>query len=309
MTLTEAFEAYRQDCIIFRNQSKKTEENHIVCMRSIVKFLGDISVSDLSFAMVRDWKNHLSKERSTETVRNYIIKLRVVLSYLQAAQISSLDPKLVPVPQRGDKVPDFITKDQVTQLIDANDHVKQLIRRKRNKAMVSLLFASGIRVSEMCNLNISDIKGTSFTVIGKGSRARLCFIDDRTAYYLSSYLDMRRNGYTLYWKDRGKDTKRVRAVHKPDNSPALFLDHRHKTRITPANVQEIFKNSRKNAGIQERVTPHTLRHSFATNLLQTNTNLFYVQQFLGHKSLDTTRQYLHVVNKDLEKVYREHHQI
>lgn len=309
MTISEAFEAYRLDRIIFTNQSKKTEENHIVCMRSIISFLGDIKVKELSFEKVRNWKIYLEKTRSTETVRNYIIKLRVVLAYLDANGVEALKPEKVPVPQRGDKVPDFISKDQVAQLIEANDQIKNKIRSARNKALISLLFCSGIRVSECCALNRSDIKDKSFTVIGKGNKARLCFIDDRTDELLKTYLDMRTNGFTVKWQVNGKETDRIRATYQSDNHPALFLEHRGKSRINPGMVQEIFKNSRKTAGIRVRCSPHTLRHSFATNLLKANTNLFYIQKFLGHRSLDTTRQYLHVIDPDLEDIYRSHHSI
>lgn len=307
MVLSEAFEAYRLDCIVFRNQSKKTEENHLVCKREIISFLGDIPTEELTFEMVRNWKLHLEKKRASETVRNYIIKLRVVLAYLEVNQVPCLKSSQVPVPKRSDRVPDFITKEQVSALIEANSAIRNKIRAARNKAMISLLFCSGIRVSELCGLNRGDINNGSFTVIGKGQRARLCFVDERTEKLLDDYLTMRNKGFCVYWFSGGKESKRVRACYKPDNQEALFIDHGTSTRVTSGAVQEVFRHSRKNAGIKKHVTPHTLRHSFATNLLMTNTNLFYVQQFLGHRSLDTTRQYLHVVNKDLEKVYREHH--
>lgn len=308
MTISEAFEAYRVDRIIFKNQSRKTEENHIVCMKSLISFLGDIDISEVTFAHVRDWKIYLEKTRSSETVRNYIIKLRVVLLYLHANQIECINPENIPVPGRGDKVPSFITKEQVAQLIEANTKIKHTLNRCRNQALIALLFSSGIRVSECCALNRGDIKDRSFTVVGKGQRARICFIDERTEKLLSKYLDMRTRGFNVYQTSNGKYTKKIKATYQPDNNPALFISGQKGERLTPKMVQEVFKHSRKNAGIKEVVTPHTLRHTFATNLLKTNTNLFYVQQFLGHRSLDTTRQYLHVVNKDLEAVYREHHE-
>jgi integrase/recombinase XerD len=276
MTITEAFEAYRSDIIVFQNQSKKTEENHYVALRSLISYLGDIDVEFLSFEMVRDWKLWLDTCRSSETVRNYIIKLRVVLVYLQKKNIKALDADLIPVPKRQDKVPSFLSKEEVQLCIDATKRIK-------NKAIISLLYASGIRVSELCSLNRGDHHNGTFTVVGKGGKARLCFIDERTKELCRAYYRTRE-----------------------DNNPAIFLTDQGK-RITPGTIQETFKSIRARTGLN--VHPHTLRHSFATNLLQTNTNLYHVSRMLGHAQLSTTQQYLHVVDADLHKVYREHHTI
>lgn len=276
MLISEAFELYRRDVIMFTNQSHKTEENHLICMRSLLSYVGDIEVSELDFEKVRSWKEHLSRTRSPQTVRNYIIKLRVVLAFLQHRKIESLDPALVPVPNRVDTVPVYLTKEEVAQCISAT-------RRVKNKAIISLLYAYGLRVSELCKMNRGDIKEGRFTVIGKGGKARLCFVDQRTIAYLDAYLS-------------GRD----------DNNPALFLsDSGH--RITPGVIQETFKTVRKQTGLD--VHPHTLRHSFATNLLQSNTNLYHVKEMLGHSSLATTQQYLHVLNHDLEQVYKDKHTV
>lgn len=226
--------------------------------------------------MVRLWKIELESCRSDETVRNYIIKLRVVLAYLEDRGMAVLSPKQVPVPKRTDKVPVFLTKEQVTQCINATQRIK-------NKAIVSLLYASGIRVSELCSLDRGQYNNKSFTVVGKGGRARLCFIDERTIKLCK-----------LYYATRD------------DNERACFLNDAGR-RITPSAIQETFRTIRKQTGLD--VHPHTLRHSFATNLLQSNTNLFHVSQMLGHRQLDTTARYLHVVNHDLQEVYKKHHTI
>jgi integrase/recombinase XerD len=226
--------------------------------------------------MVRDWKMLLDKTRSDATVRNYIIKLRVVLDYLEKHGHSGLRADQVPVPKRRDKVPTFLTKHEVTQCIDATKRIK-------NKAIIALLYASGIRISELCQLDRGELKDGSFTVIGKGGKARLCFYDERANTLIKLYLESRE-----------------------DNNPALFLSDMG-LRITPGCIQETFKSVRKQTGLD--VHPHTLRHSFATNLLQSNTNLFHVSKLLGHAQLNTTSQYLHVVNEDLRSVYMKHHTV
>jgi site-specific recombinase XerD len=228
--------------------------------------------------MVSKWKEHLCKTRCNATVRNYIIKLRVVLDYQYKQGTDCLNPETIPVPQRSDTVPAFITKEEVAKLIDAS-------LRVRSKAIISLLYSSGIRVSELVNLNRADIKDDSFTVIGKGGKARLCFIDKRTKDYINEYLNKR-----------------------TDNHPALFISSQQVKRMNPTNVQLIVRKAACRADLGH-ITPHTLRHSFATNLLRGNCNVRYVQELLGHASLQTTQMYTHVVNEDLHRIYTEHHTI
>lgn len=243
-------------------------------MRSLVKFTGDIEVELLTFEIIRKWKLHLDKSRSPATVRCYIIKLRVVLTYLKNKNIQSIDPELIPVPKRADKVPIFLNKEEVKILINSTKQIK-------NKAIISLLYASGIRISELCSLDRDSIKNNSFTIIGKGGKARLCFLDERTAVLIDLYLETR-----------------------VDNQKPLFLTLYGK-RITPGTIQETFKSVRKISGIE--CHPHTLRHSFATNLLSNNTNLFHVSKMLGHAQLNTTQNYLHVIDTDLQQVYNKKH--
>ena len=276
MLLSEAFEQYRLDVIVYGNQSVKTEENHRIVQKNLLAYFGEIDICILTFPMIRNWKLALDKGRSSDTVRNYIIKLRVVLAYLKKQGIDCIDPELVAVPKRHDKVPVFITKEQVALLIDSTC-------KTRNKAIISLLYSSGVRVSELCRLDVGDIKDGRFTILGKGGKARLCFVDERTQGYLKQYLRSRE-----------------------DNDSALFMSGWG--RITVGNVQEIFKYARKRADLPD-VHPHTMRHSFATNLLQGNMNVRHVQALLGHKSLDTTMMYMHVTDPDLEKAYSAHHTV
>jgi site-specific recombinase XerD len=274
--LSEAFEAYRE-IIVYKNQSPKTEESHLVCQKALIKYFGDIQIELLTPEMVRKWKLELDKGRQPTTVRSYIIKLRVVLDYLRKEGYDVIDTDRIPVPKRPETVPAFISKEQVAFLIDSTSSL-------RSKTIISLLYSSGVRVSELCSLNRDSIHDGTFTIIGKGGKARLCFVDQRTQEFITLYLETRE-----------------------DNERALFISRLSKKRITPGNVQEIFKHLKKKTGIEAH--PHTMRHSFCTNLLQSNTNLYYVQRLMGHQSLQTTQQYLHVVDLDLQKIYTEHHTI
>lgn len=277
MRISEAFDVYCLDCIALKGQSAKTEESHYTCLRVLMAYTGDIELELLTFQMVRDWKLHLDKDRAPVSVRTYIVKLRVVLAYFHKRGYDCLDPDLIPIPKRQGKLPEFVSPEEVRRMISST-------RKIKNKAIISLLYASGLRIGELCALNRDAIKDDSFSVIGKGGKPRLCFIDQRTKTLLELYLDTRE-----------------------DNNPALFLTEAGK-RITAGTIQETFKSIRKISGIQN-VHPHTLRHSFATNLLKRNCNMRYVQVLLGHQSLQTTQIYTHVVDYDLKEVYAKYHTI
>lgn len=250
-----------------------------MCMRSLIDFIGDIDVSVLTFPQIRNWKLNLDKTLTASSVRNYLGCLRMVIRYLHRKGENTIDPDLILLPKRDDKIPDFITPEQVQALVDC-------CARVRSKAIVSLLYASGIRLSELISLNRSDMKGDTFTVIGKGNKARLCFYDERARNYLEAYLKGRK-----------------------DNHPALFISTQQEIRMTPTNIQFILKAARHKADITEVVTPHVLRHSYATNLLRNNCNLRYVQTLLGHANISTTMRYTHVVDEDLRSVYANFHSV
>lgn len=284
-SISDIFELYRQDYIVFKNQSAKTEENHMICGRALVRHFGDIPAGDLTFEMIRDWKNYLSKNRTEATVRNYIIKLRVTLAYARKRVFEVIDPETIPVPQRADIVPEYITPEEVQALIDSWCGCRQSrVKVIRSQAMISLLYGSGIRVSELINLDQAHIINDSFTVVGKGGKARLCFVDERTSDLLRAYLRLRR-----------------------DNHQALFVTEDKHVRIKPETVQCSVRSAAKRAGINRHITPHTLRHSFATDFIRHNGNVRHLQELLGHKSLETTAHYAHVVNEDLRKSFEAHH--
>ena len=289
LLVSEAFELYRVEYIVYRNQSLKTEEMNRLAMKALISHIGDIPVSELTFDRIRKWKDDLSKSRSQNTVRGYIVKLRVVLSYLRMkGYINVLNPEVVGVPKRKTTVVEFITPEEVVDLIDKVFTAQSgysTLNRYRNRALISLLYASGVRVSELCSMNRLSIReDNTFTIIGKGDVARLCFIDSRTKIYVDEYLALRK-----------------------DKQPALFISELTGKRVTSGTVQEIFRIASEKCGFSKCITPHTLRHSFATNLLRNKTNIVYVRDFLGHKSVQTTEMYTHVVNEDLKEIYQTNH--
>lgn len=279
MLISEAFDSYQKNYMVIRHQSIRILETHGVCRRSLIEAVGNKDMADLTIEDVSRWVRTLQKNRCLNTVRNYITRLRVVADYLALLGVPSIKSALIPIPKREATVPAFLTPQEVSDMID---HAYNI----RSAFVVSLLYSSGIRLSEMIQLNRGQIYDRCFTVIGKGKKPRLCFIDQRTERLMDLYL-----------------------ASREDNCEALVVSAEHKARMTPTNVQLIIRNAARRAGIIKRVTPHTLRHSFATNFLRNNGNMRYLSAMLGHASLDTTMMYAHVVDNDLQMQYEKYHTI
>lgn len=289
MRISEAFDMYKDDFILFSNQSPKTVEMHELAKTNLLKFfkakigVEDLELNQFTVGIAQKWKCWLEydgeNQRRQNTVRGYIIKLRDVLRYCNKRGVECLDVDLIPVPKRQSVVPTFLTAEEVRAMIE---HACN----PRAKFIISLLYASGIRLSELLSLNRDQIVEKRFTVIGKGDKPRLCFIDDRTEQLMNEYLATR-----------------------TDRNDALVISFEHKDRMTATNVQLVVRNAARRAGINKKVTPHTLRHSYATNFLKNNGNMRYLCQSMGHVSMDTTAMYAHVVDADLEDQYRKFHTI
>ena len=279
MLLSEAFDLYRDDYIRLRNQSKRTEEIHEGCKKLLLQNIRDKPVENLTMLDIRRWIEQMAKGRRQNSVRVYVIRLRAVIGYLNIRGVECLDARLIPVPKRDATVPVYLTEAEVDAMIACAYNL-------RNAFVISLLYSSGIRLSELISLNRGQIVDRRFTVIGKGRKPRLCFIDERTEHLMVQYLNTRQ-----------------------DHSDALVVSFENKARMTATNIQLLVRNSAARAGITKKVTPHTFRHSFATNFLRNNGNMRYLSAMLGHASLDTTMMYAHVVDYDLQKQYEKYHTI
>ena len=279
MKLSSAFKGYEENFIRFANQSNRTLEIHKYVEKNLIQYFGDIDLEDLTVEMIGQWKLDLEKSRSQNTVRCYVIKIRDVISYWNKRHLGCIDVDLIPLPKRQEIVPVFLTEKEVAKMIDCSTNI-------RTKFVISLLYASGIRLSEFISMDIGQIVDKRFTIIGKGGKPRLCFIDERTERLMDEYLSTRN-----------------------DSSRALVVSYEYKRRMTATNVQLLVRNAARRAGINKKVTPHTLRHSYATNFLKNNGNMRYLSYAMGHNSLNTTAMYAHVVNVDLEAQYRKYHTI
>ena len=279
MKISEAFDLYKNNYILIRGQSRRTLENNDFTKRLIVTSMGNKNIKYIKMSDISKWVAEISKDRKPNSVRLYVVRLRVVLKYMQTLGYKTINPELIPVPKREDPKRGFLTPEEVTRMINnAFDD--------RNKFVISLLYSSGIRVSELTQLKRGAIIGGQFTVIGKGKKLRLCFVDERTEALMKKYLDSRTDGSDYLVASR------------------LFGD-----KVNKSTIELIVKNTARRAGITKTVTPHILRHSFATNFIRNNGSIRYLSAMLGHASMDTTAIYTHVVDNDLKSQYLKFHTI
>lgn len=278
MRLSEAFDMYKNDYIRAKNQSSRVEEMHEYVKKSVVDFTNDEPLRKLSLDQITAWREQLLKSRSNNTVRGYIVRLRRVLSYCKERGYRCLAYNLVQVPQREEKIPTFLEPSEVSEIINQTDSL-------RTKFIIAILYSSGIRCTELCNLNRDQIIDRQFSLVGKGQKVRPCFIDERTEELMEEYLKTRK-----------------------DRNPALIVTNQCR-RMRRGNVELIVRIAVKKAGLEKRVTPHTFRHSYATDLLKHGMNIRSLADCMGHASLDTTRVYTHIVNEELFIQYQKSHTI
>lgn len=268
---------YTNEYVRIKMNTPSTVQQYNFTRRHLVATIGDKRIDKLTLADVDLWWQRLNLERCENTARNYICKLRAVLGYCNLRGVKCLNPDLIPVPKRRDVVPEFLTESEVGRLIEHAPNV-------RAKFIIAFIYSSGVRLSEFLQLNKTDIVDRSFTVVGKGGKARLCFIDERAEKFMLEYLATR-----------------------SDNSPALAAGYKTGKRMSITVCRFIIENSAKKSGINKIITPHTLRHSFATNFLRNNGNLRYLSALMGHASMQTTAHYAHVVDNDLKDQYEKFH--
>jgi integrase/recombinase XerD len=285
MKLSEAFDIYAK-YITIKGQSIRTVEHNNYVKRRLIEVVGDIKLSKLTINDIYRWKrvmligelpNGRKVKRAQNSLRCDILRIRAMLKYMDIIGEKCLNYELIPVPKREDVQRTFLYEDEVQQMIDCAFSF-------RNKFIISLLYSSGIRLSEFISLDRNAIQQRCFTVVGKGGKLRLCFIDERTEKLMERYLKTRQ-----------------------DDCPALVVSNLYKQRMTASNVQLLVRNSAKRAGIDKPVTPHVFRHSFATNFISNNGGIKPLSELLGHKSLDTTSIYTHIINNELAKQYQQFH--
>ena len=299
MRLKEAFNLFLEYLEIEKGRSKRTIRSYSSYLSKFFEFLEkflkkpqeEIKVEEIDLKAVRKFRLFLnSKGLKKKTQSYYLIALRNFLRYLAKEDIKALPAEKIELPKNETYEIEIISFEELERLLNApkGNSLKEL----RDKAIMELIFSCGLRVSELCALNRDQINLNldEFPVKGKGGKVRLVFLSRFAKKALKEYLQ-----------------KRI------DPHPALFVTFSGKKspqnfrRITPRTVQRIIEFWRKKAGIVKKVTPHTLRHMFATDLLQNGADLRAVQMLLGHSSISTTQVYTHLTDKTLKEIHQAFH--
>jgi len=284
---------------IEKNRSAQTVRNYNFYLKRFTQWIGDISPTGITQEKIRQyrlWLNRLKDENGRELKKNtqnyHLIALRAFLKYLAKRDIKTLSAEKIELGKMPERIVDFLEGSDLERLLEAPLKTENPeIITKRDKAVLELLFSTGLRVSELANLKKEhvNLKKDEFTVRGKGDKPRVVFLSNQAKYWLKEYLDQRQNV-----------------------SPYLFVAHdrAHKSReepLTPRSVERLVKKYSKVAGITKKVTPHTMRHSYATDLLMNGADIRSVQAMLGHSSITTTQIYTHITNQQLRDVHKAFH--
>lgn len=284
---------------IEKGRSLKTVENYNRYLTRFIRFAGVSKPSQLNDELVRRFRLWLNRQPAGEsqtlkknTQNYYLIALRAFLKYLRKRGIDSLSPERIELAKVGDRDLDLITSEELNRLIRAPEGDD--LRGLRDRAILELLFSTGLRVSELCALNVDlDLSKDSLSVRGKGDKVRVVFLSPAAKMAVKNYIAKRGDFdealFIQYGKAAGK------------NTGARGL------RLTPRSIERLVKRYAIKAGISKTVTPHVVRHSFATDLLENGADLRSVQALLGHANISTTQVYTHVTDKHLQEVHRAFH--
>lgn len=258
------------------------------------------TIENLDLATVRNYRVFLANRADEKgltlkriTQNYYVIALRSFLRFLIKNDYKTLEPSKIDLPKAESRSLKFLERDQVERLVTSVDTSKE--EGIRDRAILELLFSTGLRVSELVKLNHGQVNlvRKEFGVIGKGGRARLVFISDRAAEWIQRYMEKRKDNFKpLFIRYSGRTSE--------ENGG-------EKMRLTVRSVERIVKKYVRLSRLPIDATVHTLRHSFATDLLTNGADIRSVQEMLGHKNISTTQIYTHITNKQLREVHEAFH--
>jgi site-specific recombinase XerD len=285
---------------IEKNRSAKTIENYDRYLNRFFGFAKISEPSELTEDLIRKYRLYLNRitddrgQTLKKITQNYhVIALRAFLKYLSKIGVESVHPEKIELAKQDQREVSFLDSKDLERFLEApkGDDLRAL----RDKAMLITLFSTGLRVSELCSLNRNEINVDrgEVAVKGKGGKVRLVFLSEKAKQTIKDYINKR------------SDVDDALFIQIPKNAR---FDKYENLRLTPRSVQRLIKKYSIVAGIVgKRITPHILRHSFATDLLQNGADIRSVQALLGHSNLTTTQIYTHVTDKQLREVHEKFH--
>ncbi len=301
MTLSALVTDFLEYLELERNASQLTIRNYDHYLKRFLEFAEDIEPKDIDQNLVKKYRLFLSRYIDPATgqtlkriTQNYfLIALRAFLRYLARNDVASLSPEKIELGEQDPRPLKILDDKALQQLLASPDTTKK--DGIRDRALLETLFSTGLRVSELKSLNRDTINLTrrEFGIVGKGGKERVVFLSDDAADWIQKYLDVRQDTFKpLFIRFQGKVT--------PENDGEAM-------RLTTRSMERIVEKYVKQIGLSVKATPHTLRHSFATDLLINGADIRSVQEMLGHSNISTTQIYTHVTNKHLKDVHRSFH--
>ena len=300
MTIKDLKTQFLEYLEIEKNRSAKTMENYDHYLVRFINFAKVSKPGDISEELIRKYRLYLNRLNDNfgrplkKVTQNYhVIALRVFLKYLAKRDIKTVSAEKLELGKQEERQVTFLEPQELDRFLKAPSGTA--LSDLRDRAILETLFSTGLRVSELCSLNCDDIdiKRGEFSVRGKGSKIRVVFLSDTARAALTSYLDKR------------PDADEALFIRVPQNEK---LEKYEKLRLTPRSIQRIIKKYAVTAGIVgKKVSPHSLRNSFATDLLRNGADIRSVQALLGHSSITTTQIYTHVTDKQLREVHERFH--
>ncbi len=284
---------------IEKGRSPLTSRSYAQYLDKFFKEMNIQEVSDITEDKVREFRIKLNRApgmkvkgqmRNTmkkATQNYYMIALRSFLKYLRKRNITALSPDTIELAKVGARDLDLMSPDELGRLLKAPDLATEI--GLRDKALLELFFSTGLRLAELCSLNRDlDLSRDEFSIRGKGEKVRVVFLSDEAKEAIKNYLKVRK-----------------------DMNEPLFTQSGHRKnesgRLTPRSIERIVKQYAIKAGISKKVTPHVIRHSFATDLLSNGADIRSVQMMLGHANIATTQVYTHVTDKQLRDIHKKFH--
>lgn len=302
MFVTDMINDFLESLEVEAGRSRYTTRNYELYLERLIEFGGEeLKPSDIDEEWLRKYRLWLNRYQtpqkkglSVATQSYHLIALRGFLKYLAKRHIKSLDPSLVDLPRSHRPQVTFLHVDEIEAIL--NQIPVDTETGLRDRAILELLFSTGLRISELIALNRDSVnlERKEFMVRGKGQKDRPVFVSDTAALAVADYLSERKDSLPALFLNNSK------------NQPLAGASGDYR-RLTPRSVERIINKYVRAAGITKHVTPHTLRHSFATDLLMNGADLRSVQSLLGHSNISTTQIYTHVTDSHLKEIHEKFH--